>query len=71
MTQIVTLSLAVWALVSGARTLLKALYAVHSLIWGVPVVKVRRLTTRALAAIGVMTVLLVVVRLIAAISALR
>ena len=67
-TQVFTLGLAVWALVSGARTLVKALYAVHSLIWGVPVVKVRRLTVRALAAIGIMTLLLVVVRLIAAIE---
>jgi uncharacterized BrkB/YihY/UPF0761 family membrane protein len=67
-TQIVTLSIALWATVSGARTLLKALYAVHSLIWGVPLVKVRKVTRQALAAIVLSTTLIAVVRLVAAIQ---
>jgi uncharacterized BrkB/YihY/UPF0761 family membrane protein len=66
--QIVTMTLAVWALVSGARTLVKALIAVHCLIWGVPLVRVRRLMIKALLAIGLMTFVFVFVRLIAAIQ---
>jgi uncharacterized BrkB/YihY/UPF0761 family membrane protein len=67
-TQIVTLSIALWALVSGARTLLKSVFAVHSLIWGVPLVKVKKVTQKALAAIVLSTSLIVVVRLVAAIQ---
>lgn len=67
-TQIVTITLAVWALFSGARTLVKALYAVHYLVWGLPLVRVKRLMLKALLAIGLMTLIFVFVRLIAAIQ---
>jgi uncharacterized BrkB/YihY/UPF0761 family membrane protein len=66
--QIATMTLALWALLSGARTLLKALYTVHCLVWGIPLVRVRHLMLKALMAIGLMTLVFVFVRLIAAIQ---
>lgn len=62
--QIFTLGLAVWALMSGARTLVKSLRAVHALVWQVKLQKARHLTLLALAAIAVMTALAAVVRLV-------
>jgi uncharacterized BrkB/YihY/UPF0761 family membrane protein len=63
--RVVTLTLALWALLSGSRTLVKSLYTVHALIWGVPRVKTRRLTLQALVAILAATGLMVLVRLLA------
>ncbi len=62
--QVVTLTLATWALVSGARTLVKCLRAVHMLIWQVELEKTRHLTLLALAAIVATTVLAAIVRLV-------
>lgn len=66
--RVVTLSLATWALVSGARTLVKSLDAVHALIWGVPRRKASHLFGKALASIVGVTALLVLIRLIAAVE---
>ena len=63
--RVVTLTLALWALLSGSRTLVKSLYTVHALIWGVPRVKVKRLMLQAVLAIVAATGLIVLVRLIA------
>jgi uncharacterized BrkB/YihY/UPF0761 family membrane protein len=66
--RVVTLTLALWALLSGSRTLVKSLYTVHALIWGVPRVKVKRLMLQAVLAIVAATGLIVLVRLIAALE---
>ena len=63
--RVVTLTLALWALLSGSRTLVKSLYTVHALIWGVPRVKVKRPMLQALLAIVATSVLIVLVRLVA------
>jgi uncharacterized BrkB/YihY/UPF0761 family membrane protein len=63
--RVLTLTLALWALLSGSRTLVKSLYTVHALIWGVPRVKVKRVMRQALLAIVVLTGLMVLVRLVA------
>ncbi len=62
--RVATLSLAAWALVSGARTLVKSLYAVHSLIWGLPRTKARHATWKALAAILIATTLIALIRFV-------
>jgi uncharacterized BrkB/YihY/UPF0761 family membrane protein len=62
--QVLTLAFATWALVSGARTLIKCLRAVHALIWQVELQKTRHLTLLALLAIVVTTLLAAVVRLV-------
>jgi len=62
--RVVTFSIALWALVSGTRTLIKSLYAVHSLIWGVPLVKPKRITVQALITIVGLTLILVIIRLV-------
>jgi len=54
-TKIVTLTVALYALFSASRTMVKALVIVHALMWRVPVVKVRGLMKKAFAAIGVLT----------------
>jgi uncharacterized BrkB/YihY/UPF0761 family membrane protein len=66
--RVFTLTLALWALLSGARTLVKSLYTVHALIWGVPRVKVRRPMLQALLAIVAATGLIVLIRLLAALE---
>jgi uncharacterized BrkB/YihY/UPF0761 family membrane protein len=53
--KIVTLSIASYALLSASRTMVKALVIVHALMWRVPIVKVRGLMKKALAAIGILT----------------
>lgn len=58
----VTLTLALWALLSGARTLVKSLYTVHSLIWGLPRTKARHALWKALAAIVLATTAIALVR---------
>jgi len=63
--RVVTLSVATWALVSGARTLVKSLYSVHALIWGVPRPKARGLLGKAVLVIITVTGLMVLIRLIA------
>jgi len=63
--RVVTLTVALWALLSGSRTLVKSLYTVHSLIWGVPRVKARKVTLQAVVAILAASALMVLVRLLA------
>ena len=63
-TQVVTFGLASWALISGARTLVKSLRAVHALIWQVRPPKARHLTLLGLAAIVLVTALAAIVRLV-------
>ena len=62
--RVVTLSLATWALLSGARTLVKSLYAVHSLIWGLPRTRARHATWKALATIMLATMLIALIRFV-------
>jgi membrane protein len=66
--RVVTLSFATWALVSGARTLVKSLYTVHALIWDAPRAKNRHLFGKALLAIVAVTGVMVLVRLVAAVE---
>ena len=51
-TRWVTFSLAVLALILGARNLLRALLVTHALLWRVPPEKVRHLTSASMAVIG-------------------
>ena len=64
----VTLTLATWALLSGTRTLLKALYSVHALIWGVPRTKPRHSMWKALLGIIIATTLIALIRLVDALA---
>jgi uncharacterized BrkB/YihY/UPF0761 family membrane protein len=63
-----TLSVALWALVSGSRTLVKSLYTVHSLIWNVARLKPRRSLLHGALAIVLISALFVLVRLVAALA---
>ena len=62
--RVVTLTLATWALISGARTLVKSLYAVHSLIWGIPRSKARHALSKSLFAIILATTLIALIRVV-------
>ncbi len=64
----VTLTLATWALLTGTRTLLKALYSVHALIWGVPRTKARHSMWKALLGIIITTTLIALIRLVDALA---
>ena len=59
-TQIVTLGVATYALVSASRTMVKALNIVHALTWRVPILKVRNLTKKAFIEILLITGVLAV-----------
>jgi uncharacterized BrkB/YihY/UPF0761 family membrane protein len=59
-TKIVTLTIAVYALLSASRTMVKALVIVHALTWRVPVAKVRGLMKKALIGIALVTGLMAV-----------
>jgi uncharacterized BrkB/YihY/UPF0761 family membrane protein len=65
---VATFSVALWALVSGSRTLVKSLYAVHALIWSVARVKPRRSLLQGVLAIVLISALFVLVRLVAALA---
>ena len=59
-TKIVTLSVAIYALLSASRTMVKALIIVHALTWRVPIVKVRGIMKKSLAAIGLVSGMMLV-----------
>jgi uncharacterized BrkB/YihY/UPF0761 family membrane protein len=63
--RVLTLTLALWALFSGSRTLVKSLYTVHALIWGVARVKPKRLLLQALILVVTVTALFALVRVVA------
>ena len=63
--RVVTLCVALYALVIGAHNLVKALRTVHALIWRVRVTKMRRPMIAPFAFIGTLTVALIVESLIA------
>jgi uncharacterized BrkB/YihY/UPF0761 family membrane protein len=65
LTRIVTFCVALYALMSGSRNLMKALRTVHALVWQVPLTKMRRPMVAALGFLGAMTVGLTIVRMIA------
>jgi uncharacterized BrkB/YihY/UPF0761 family membrane protein len=62
--RVLTLGIALWALMSGARMVFKSLRAVHALIWRVPLPKARNLTRNAVLTVVVLTTLIAVERLV-------
>jgi len=67
-TQWVTLGIAVYALFSGSRNLLKALWVSHLLLWKVGVRRIPRATVGTLALIGILAATLFVLRLVNAVK---
>jgi uncharacterized BrkB/YihY/UPF0761 family membrane protein len=63
-TRIVTFVVALYALVTGARNMVKATRAVHALIWRVPLVPLRRPTLAGIFFIGAFTAMVVLIALL-------
>ncbi len=59
-TKFFTLGVAIYALLSASRTMVKALIIVHALTWRIPIVKVRGIMKKSLYAIGLITGMLLV-----------
>ena len=64
-TRVATFAVALFALLGASKATLKALRAVHALIWQIPLRKAKRPTLAAVIFVGVVSVALGVVRLIA------
>ena len=64
-TRVATFAVALFALLGASKATLKALRAVHALIWQIPLSKAKRPTLAAVIFIGVVSVTLGLVRLIA------
>jgi uncharacterized BrkB/YihY/UPF0761 family membrane protein len=62
--QWVTLGIAVFALLAGARNLLKALWVSHALLWKVGVRRINRATVGTFALIGILALVLFVLRVV-------
>jgi uncharacterized BrkB/YihY/UPF0761 family membrane protein len=54
-TKIVTMGVAIYALLSASRTMVKALIIVHALTWRVPIVKVRGIMKKSLYTVAIVT----------------
>jgi uncharacterized BrkB/YihY/UPF0761 family membrane protein len=63
LTRIVTLLVAIYALLLGSLNLVRALRMVHALIWRVPITKLKRPAVKVFGAIGIFTMSLVLVHL--------